>query len=84
MQRIIRCPNSRINGSALAYEVTKDERLEKKAKELIDGLYEVQQKYTAMSEEYEGYLSAYPVSQFSDLEKGAVYPAVSLSSFVTS
>lgn len=65
-----------LSAVALAYEVTKDERLEKKAKELIDGLYEVQQKYTAMSEEYEGYLSAYPVSQFSDLEKGAVYPAV--------
>lgn len=65
-----------LSAVALAYEVTKDERLEKKVRELIDGLDEVQKTYTSMSEEYEGYLSAYPIGQFSDLEGGAAYPAV--------
>lgn len=65
-----------LSSIALAYEMTKDDRLEKQANELINGLEEVQKKYTAISEDYAGYLSAYTIEQFEDLEAGESYPTV--------
>lgn len=65
-----------LSALALAYDVTGEERLRKRAEELIRGLYEVQRTYTSWSEEYDGYLSAYTMEQFSGLEQGEVYPAV--------
>lgn len=65
-----------LSSIALAYEMTKDSRLEKQACELIHGLEAVQKKYTTISEAYVGYLSAYTIEQFEGLESGETYPTV--------
>ena len=65
-----------LSSIALAYEMTKDSRLEKQASELIHGLEAVQKKYTTISEAYVGYLSAYTIEQFEGLESGETYPTV--------
>lgn len=65
-----------LSAVALAYEMTGDGRMKQRAEELLDELEKIQKKFTERSKEYEGYLSAYGIEQFEDLESGMSYPGV--------
>lgn len=65
-----------LSATALAYEITHDNRLRRQADEIINALDEVQRTYTKISEAYAGYLSAYPIEQLIGLEAGEKYPAI--------
>lgn len=65
-----------LSAFSLAWAATGDPRMRDKARELVDGLKEVQDAFAAQPQFHPGFLSAYSERQFDLLEQYTPYPAV--------